>query len=144
MHVYPIVIGFCLVATSALAVTGCRPGVTTVNGTVTYEGQPLAQGEITFTPADGLGPVVGAPISSGAFAVAEIRPGRKIVQISELPQLEFPKSTAELAEAARKGPAKASPPPSLMPANADGNGVTIEIQSGAQTRDFHLKKPARQ
>src|SRR6267142_6324038 len=82
---------------------GCSTGVSTVSGTVTYEGQPIQQGEITFTPADGVGPVVGSPIAAGMFTVSPIAPGRKVVQISELPTLEFPKSTEELAKAAQQG-----------------------------------------
>jgi hypothetical protein len=120
---------------------GCSPGVCTVSGTVTYRGQPLQQGEITFTPADGIGPIAGAPITAGRYAVNDVKPGKKIVQISELPQLDFPKSTEELAKAAQQGARPAPPPPDLMPASAKGNGVTIDIQAGKQTRDFQLDKP---
>ena len=122
---------------------GCSKGVSSVSGTVTYEGQPIQQGEITFTPADGIGPVVGAPITAGAFTVGEIKPGTKTVQISELPTLEFPKSTEELAKAAQQGVRPGPPPTNLMPVNAVGNGATIEIKPGKQRHDFQLTKPAK-
>ena|SRR5437762_3699055 len=122
--------------------SGCSTSVSSVNGTVTYEGQPIQQGEITFTPADGVGPVVGSPISAGTFTVSSIAPGKKVVQISDLPTLEFAKSTEELAKAAQQGARPAAPPPNLMPANAAGNGATIEIKAGNQTLNFDLKKPA--
>lgn len=119
---------------------GCSSSASSVSGTITYEGQPMQQGEITFTPADGVGPVVGSPIAAGAFTVSPIAPGRKVVQISELPTLEFPKSTAELAKAAQQG-VRPAPPQNLMPANAIGNGATIEVKAGKQTLNFDLKKP---
>jgi len=121
---------------------GCSGGATSLSGTVTYEGQPIQQGEITFTPADGVGPVVGAAISAGSYSVNEIKTGNKVVQVSDLPTLEFPKSTADLAKSAEQGVRPSAPPPNLVPTNAVGNGATIEIKAGKQTLDFHLKKPA--
>ena len=51
-----------------------------VAGTVAVDGEPLAEGAITFDPADGKGGVYGGPIRQGRFAVRS-SPGRKRVGI---------------------------------------------------------------
>ena len=42
-----------------LLTAGCGGPETTVNGEVTYDGQPVRRGYVTFTPADGQGPTAG-------------------------------------------------------------------------------------
>ena len=54
--------------------TGCREGShldrVEVRGRVTYQGQPVDNGEIRFAPLDGTrGPVAGAPIAKGEYVV---------------------------------------------------------------------------
>jgi hypothetical protein len=64
-----------------LALTGCRgDGLTDVAGAVTYDGQPVNKGLITFLPPDGNGPTAASTITNGKYA-ARIAPGRKRVQI---------------------------------------------------------------
>ena len=123
---------------------GCNTSPASVSGTVTYNGQPVASGEISFTPADGKGPTAGGPIAAGKYSVADVAPGPKIVQVTALSSFQFAKSTEELAEqAAAAGNRPVEPPPleDLVPANAVGNGQQVEIKAGSQTLDFDLKKP---
>lgn len=84
----------CAVLSGALAalltIAGCRSsssGIekTVVRGEVSYNGQPIENGQIMFFPIDGTpGPVSGAPISNGVY-VAEgkggVPQGRHRVQI---------------------------------------------------------------
>jgi hypothetical protein len=109
---------------------------------VTYEGVPVASGQIMFTPGDGKGPIIGAPINAGKYQVDDVPPGQKIVQISSIEDAGAILSSEDLANAAKSGKPAAPPPKTLVPPNAVGNGDRIEIKSGRQTLDFHLKKPA--
>lgn len=67
----------------ALAMTGCGssgPATYPVKGTVTFDGQPVANGQIIFFPTEeGLTPDVG-PIKDGKFSFVS-RDGDKRVQI---------------------------------------------------------------
>jgi hypothetical protein len=50
-------------------------------GNIQVDGEPLAIGEITVSPADGQGTVVGAKIQDGSYKVA-VLPGKKIIKIT--------------------------------------------------------------
>jgi hypothetical protein len=51
-----------------------------LGGAVTYQGQPVQKGRITFLPADGNGPATAAVIADGKYT-ATVYPGAKRVQI---------------------------------------------------------------
>ncbi len=72
--------GFCcLVLLACLA--GCgSDGLTEISGTVTFNGQPVEKGNISFLPADGKGPTAAATIAAGKYSV-KIAPGQKKVAI---------------------------------------------------------------
>jgi hypothetical protein len=56
-----------------------------VNGEVTFQGQPVPEGSISFEPADGKGPTTGGPILNGQYRLdgdAAPLPGKKVVRIS--------------------------------------------------------------
>jgi len=129
-----------------LTVAGCG-GSTAVSGSVSYEGEPVENGAITFTPADGLGPSSGGTISGGRYRVDDLAPGEKIVQIVGLKAVPFARTTAELAqqaeEAARRGQVAApAAQASQIPDDAEGNNAKVQVKSGKQTLDFHLKRPS--
>lgn len=131
-----------LVAVLAALVAGCGSGGgTTVSGSVTYEATPVASGQIMFTPADGKGPIVGGPIAAGSYSVSDLTPGQKVVQISSSEDAVVILTSEDLAKAAQTGKPAAPPPKVMVPPQATGNGATVEIKSGRQTLDFHLKKP---
>lgn len=76
-HAFSIV----LTVTAALGLCGCGgPSEIVVNGTVTYEGEPVEKGEILFIPADGTGSVGAGPITDGKFSFVS-DPGEKKVEI---------------------------------------------------------------
>ncbi|MCA9267326.1 MAG: hypothetical protein KDA41_02595 [Planctomycetales bacterium] len=125
------------------AAVGCGPR-TSVSGRVTYNGQPVANGAITFLPADGQGPSAGAKISGGAYKVDRLEPGDKIVQIVGVDDVPVQRSTEELAQAAAANPRGAPPPKNAatVPSNAVGNNAQIAVEPGASVLDFELSTPA--
>jgi hypothetical protein len=77
--------GVLLPVIAAFVVSGCSgpkgPTLNPVAGTVTLDGQPLAQGSIVFDPADGKGIATAGAIKDGAFK-ADCPAGIKVVRIS--------------------------------------------------------------
>ncbi len=143
-NVRPIFLSMVLIA---LAASGCGSPVSVVSGTVTYDGQPVAQGGITFYPKDGKGPAVGAEVTDGQYRVEGIMPGSKTVQVSgsvAKDVLPVPQTTEEMRmQSEQAGTDKGGTLPgarrALIPLEANGNGVVVEIHEGNTTHDFHLK-----
>ena len=65
-----------------LCIAGCRrsDGLLQITGAVTYDGQPLQNGTISFLPSDGRGPTAAAIIAEGNYSV-KVAPGPKHVRI---------------------------------------------------------------
>src|SRR5262245_39091276 len=63
-----------LTLTAIWAVSGCSkgPAVGTVTGEVTFDGQPVKDGHVTFTPVDGKGQTGGAKIVDGKFKAEQV------------------------------------------------------------------------
>ncbi len=128
-------------ATSLLLFTvGCG-GSTVVSGTVTYNGEPVANGSIQFLPEDGKGPSAGGMITGGKYRIAEkLTPGKKTVRIEGFKVLDVPTSSAEMQRRAEEGVAVEQA--AQIPENAVGNNATVEVKAGEQTLDFKLTSPA--
>ncbi len=61
--------------------SGCgASGLVEISGAVTYDGEPVRNGRITFLPPDGNGPTAAAIVADGKYAVA-VFPGPKLVKI---------------------------------------------------------------
>ena len=64
-------IGLCSLAVVLLTLAGCGGGDGLdrhrVKGTVTFQGKPLDQGSIEFSPADGQGTISGGSITNGHY-----------------------------------------------------------------------------
>ena len=72
---------FCL---AILLLCGCGssgPETCTVTGTVTWNGNPLPEGNILFVPEDGKGVPDPGKIADGEFRL-EVKPGKKKVEIT--------------------------------------------------------------
>jgi len=122
---------------------GCKQSSkTSINGNVTYEGAPIARGQITFAPADGHGKVCGQAIAAGKYGIENVPPGSKIVQIIGVKQVHFAKTHKEMADAANRDTDDEPERADEVPANAQGNNQTIEITAGVQELNFDLKKPS--
>jgi hypothetical protein len=116
-----------------LSLTGCsdKPKLAQVTGTVTYKGQPLKEGTITFIPSDGrsaTGKIVDGKIKDvSCFDINDGVPlGNHKVLISSAPQSD------DMYAA----------PKSLIPekyGSLDKSDLTAEIKAGENTLTFELK-----
>jgi len=139
----------CLWILLAFLLSACGAATSTVSGDVTYEGQPVENGEINFLPADGKGAPAGTKIVGGKYEVQGLVPGPKVVQITAVKSVPFARSHDEMAKRHKAAKARGDgtgiiDPADIIPADAEGNNATIELQPGSQTQDFSLKKPAKQ
>lgn len=123
-------------ALAALFVSGCGPaGGVPVQGKVTFDGNPIPAGIITFVgPDDGPG-VYGGPIRDGRYEVPPDRmmlPGKYRVQVS------WPKPTGKTVAGGEGG----TPMPEMaeaIPAKYNAaTELTAEVRHGAAARDFAL------
>ena len=135
-------------AAAVAALPGCGSSTATVTGAVTYEGQPVGNGYITFTPSDGKGNDAGGPIADGRYTVTALPPGPKVVKVIAVKKVNFASTSEEMkqkaAEARKAGDhGGLVDPADTIPDNAEGNNTTVEVKAGKQELDFHLKKPAR-
>ena len=130
-----------LFAVLLAALPGCRQSTSSIHGNVTYEGAPIQRGQITFAPADKHGAAKSGQIESGKYTIENVLPGPKIVMITGVKQFHFPKSHAEMAEMAKRGPPAAQDSADEVPANAVGNNKSVETKDGVQELNFDLKRP---
>jgi hypothetical protein len=135
-----------LVVAAVFCCTGCGANLGVATGNASYEGTPIERGAITFTPADGKGPVVGGEIRGGKYSVTEIPLGPKVVHIDAFKDVNFASSSQEMmdraAEARTRGDSSGLVDPAdIIPPQAQGNDQNVEIKPGANQLDFHLSKP---
>jgi len=132
-----------LVASCLVVLSGCGDqGTTTVQGKVTFEGQPVESGKIIFEPADRIGATAGGKIEQGTYQFVgpkTISSGDKIVRITAVR-----KTGRQVAE----GPPAAADSmvdelERYIPAIYNRNStLRREIISGqANEHDFDLKAP---
>jgi hypothetical protein len=114
---------------------GCStgPAVGTINGDVTFDGQPVKDGRIAFTPLDGQASTGGAPIVNGKFTavvpVAKMKVvinGNKVLgkrKAYDTPESPWEDDIAELL-------------PAKYHVNSD---LTLEVKKGVQDVKYELK-----
>ncbi len=138
-HLKAIGAGLALVASVSLA--GCGSGgpvMGRVSGTVSYQGKPIPKGSITFVPTDGTRPSATGTIENGAYTLQTTEPGDGAVvggykvAVSDI--------DANALNTALPGmPVQA--PKSAIPkkyGDANASGLTADVQSGSQTKNFEL------
>jgi hypothetical protein len=128
-----VLAGLCLAALG-----GCGKESVLLEGTVSYDGKPVAEGSISLYPVNSQGPVCGGEIRDGRYRVENLVPGMKRVQIAAADQSPFATSSAELQEMSKSRPAIAPGGLDLPILRAIGNNVQIEVTVGRQTHDFKL------
>lgn len=125
-------------ALTVLVVAGCGCGGRKgeVSGTVSYRGQPLPVGTVTFFGKDNQN-VGSSAISEGKYKVSQVPPGSVKITVATPPP---PGRTA----------GNAPPPPKDMPApiasiaippkysSPDQSGLTYEVKSGSQAHPIDL------
>ncbi len=118
---------------------GCTDAdICRISGQVTYNGQPVKAGSISFEPADGKSQAQGMPIKDGRYASATkatINPGNYIVRIFA-PDLSRskPKSSTD--------PLEPSPPtvPLLPPAWNKQSKLKVKLKAGNNVVNFSGEK----
>jgi hypothetical protein len=133
---------------SAALISGCGQSLANVSGVVTYDGQPVDDGYITFTPTDGKGKDVGGPIVGGRYTVTEMPPGRKLVKVIGVRKVNFASTSEEMMRKASEARKSGNydglvDPADTIADNAEGNNTEVEIKAGDNTHDVHLKKTAK-
>jgi hypothetical protein len=133
---------------AVVGLSGCGSSTATISGQVTYEGQPVGDGYITFTPSDGKGNDAGGQITNGQYTVAGLPPGPKVVRVIATRKVNFASTSAEMeakaAEARKAGRFDGLVDPAdTIPDDAEGNNQTVEVKPGQQKLDFNLKRPVR-
>ena len=125
-----------------LTCAGCGSDLVTVEGKVTFDGQPVEKGSIVLEPADGQGSTAGGEIKDGEYVLSgdsAVQPGKKIVRITAV------RKTGRKLEA---GPP--SPPGTIVeeveryipPQYNRQSTLTCEVTAGGTNEhDFPLKSP---
>lgn len=98
----------------AILFVGCQGPVTSLSGSVTWNGQPLDSGSISFSPTDGHGESKVTSIANGQYEIRDVPPGKYVAQIEAM--------VGNRVQAIQ----------------AHGNLVAIEVVPGPQTQDFTL------
>ena len=128
-----------LVGVGLVCLAGCEQK-NSLSGAVTYNGEPVEKGSLTFASADLSGPGFGAKIVDGHYEADKVQLGshvvlvRGVADVATLSHEEFLKQR----ESNRYGV-----PIDYIPEDTEGNRQSVEIKGGAQTLDFNLTGPPR-
>jgi hypothetical protein len=109
-----------------------------IDGNVTLDGEPLAEGSISFEPVDGQGTVTGGPITAGRYTVEgdpAFTPGEKRVRIVGVRKtgrrLPNPEAKGEFIDEVEMHIPREY--------NTDSQ-LTVRIAEGPNQHDFQLRK----
>ena len=137
---------FGLIVTASLGLPGCGNSggleKVTVEGAVTFDGQPITNGEIQFHPTEGtMGPVSGAPIVDGRYRVEAkggVPVGKHIVRI-EAYGGSGGGSSDEMITSGRSPGGRTN---YLPPKYHHHSQLTLDVTGdrSVMTHDFHLTK----
>ncbi len=118
-------------------VAGCNQnGAAGLSGSVTYNGEPVKKGTVAFAPKGGNMAALTVPITDGKYSSSEITPGEFTVSVQG-DRMDSGPLTRE--QAAKLG----NLPPSYIPADAQGNGQTVNVSGDGQTLDLTITGPPR-
>ncbi|MCA9189227.1 MAG: hypothetical protein R3E01_21630 [Pirellulaceae bacterium] len=121
-----------------LAISGCGSnGAATVEGKVTWEGQPLTEGNVRFVPADGKGQTASADVKDGAFTIA-VPPGQWRVEFSA-PKVVGKIKMIDAPDAPTVDDVRELLPPMY---NVQSK-LTADVQPGTQEIPFDLVKQGK-
>jgi hypothetical protein len=123
-----------VVALSLGAAAGCGGGSgTTVTGTVTFNGQPVESGTISFVPEDGKSAPAGGEVRNGSFSVKNVSPGKNRVEVSSHGG-KGPENMDDAIKAAKQGP-----PKDVMMPKDDGNNQVVDVASGGPPLELKIR-----
>jgi hypothetical protein len=130
-----------LVVIAASVVAGCKQS-SSLSGTVTYNGESVENGTITFASVDGSGPGFGAQIVDGKYNTDKMRLGSHRAYVRGLTK-SVTLTREEAMEMREKAGKRAGLPVDYIPEDAAGNNQTFEIEGGSQTINFDITGPPR-
>jgi len=132
-----LLLGLVMILCVALVGCGGNP-VGTVNGTVTFHGQPIDNGLITFSPSGAQGSVAGGEIVQGKFSVTGIAPAKYhvTVEATKPPKFTSPNDPANNRPKTDEEMRAQHDP---LPADTSGKEQELEVKGGTQTLDFKLE-----
>ncbi len=121
---------------TAILQAGCDQGppVGNIAGEVTFDGQPVKDGHVLFTPVDGMGQTGGAAVREGKFTAEKVPVGKMKVElhgnkvVGKRKAYDTPESPWEddVAE--------------LLPAKYNSKSdLTLEVKKGSQDVKYDLK-----
>jgi len=106
---------------TALVLGGCSERKASVEGTVTFEGQPLRVGAIQFLPTDGTyRQAASVAVVDGRYGIPRLVPGEKVVSVQGV------KNDSH------------GPEPQPLPENLEGNRAIVVLRPGRNTFDITL------
>jgi hypothetical protein len=103
----------------------------TVNGTITYKGQPLRSGFVKFIGPEGATSSGGVIQSDGTFIITDVVPGEVKVGVVEAPQ-----GTRSPAPEEKKAPGANKPPPSLPEKYRDPETAGLTYTITPETKEL--------
>lgn len=116
----------------AVCALGCQQsdGLVEVSGVVTVDGEPAAQGSITFVPLSG-GSRTGAGIAGGRYELRAPRGAAKVV-------IRVPKVVGQVPMTDPNRPPRPVVQESLPPRFNSSTELVIEVQPAESTHNFDL------
>jgi hypothetical protein len=138
--------GLLMTAVGLTVVAGCGPSYGTITGTVTFNGQAVTDGQVSFLAQDGT--IVTSMIdSNGRYRIPQIPVGpAKITVYPPTDMAAVGETIKNLGKEKGKGPPKLNAPP---PAKSDipsrysdpnTSNLTVEVRRGEMTFDIPLEK----
>jgi len=116
-----------------IILSGCSSeGLSEVSGSVTLGGTPVANGAITFTPADGQGRTAGCPIKDGKYT-AQVPVGKMQVSIS-VPKVVGKKKLYDTPDSP-EGDLYGESAPAKYNSQTE---LELEVKPGRNSKDWNL------
>jgi hypothetical protein len=148
-----------LAPAATVLLLGCGGGKGDITGEVTYKGEPISVGRITFLSQVGNNEVKSAHIIRGKYTITGFPAGSVRISIEsfEPPEKDILENTkkVDISAAGRMKEFMKGPPPELIEmasgpplkfvpiplsyANPESSNLTYEVKRGAQTFDIPLK-----
>jgi hypothetical protein len=138
--------GWLATAFGLMVVTGCGPSHGTVTGTVTLNGQPVTDGQVSFLALDGT--IVTSMIdANGKYRIPEFPVGPARVTVYPAQDMAALGDTIKnQGKEKSKGPPKLTAPPptknDIPPRYSDPqtSSLTVDVRRGEMTFDIPLEK----
>ena len=129
-------------AVCASAALGCGGKKATVSGTVSYNGEKLGNGNITFIDANS-NAATSQISADGSYIVTDVPVGTVKIQVETIPTSEpASKNLMGMGSPSMQGSKQAQTGKYVkIPdkyKNAEKSGLTYEVKSGTQTHDINL------